>query len=57
MINRIDGFIEEKDGAKYLNIADTDRNSEVFKKYKEVWVELDIILRTLIKMIVSCSLE
>ena len=57
MINRIDGFIEEKDGAKYLNIADTGRNSEVFKKYKEVWVELDIILRTLIKMIVSCSLE
>ena len=57
MINRIDGFIEEKDGAKYLNIADADRNSEVFKKYKEVWVELDIVLRTLIKMLVSCSLE
>ena len=57
MINRINGFIEEKDGVKFLNIADTDRNSEAFKKYKEVWVELDIILRTLIKMIVSCSLE
>ena len=37
MINRIDGFIEEKDGDKYLNIAVTDRNSEVLKKYKEVW--------------------
>ena len=37
MINRIDGFIEEKNGDKYLNIADTDRNSEVLKKYAEVW--------------------
>ena len=36
MINRIDGFIEEKNGDKYLNIADTDRNSEVLKKYSEV---------------------
>ena len=37
MINRTDGFIKEKDGGKYLNIADKDRNSEVLKKYKEVW--------------------
>ena len=36
MVNRIDGFIEERDGAKYLNIADTDRNSEVLKKYNEI---------------------
>ena len=37
MINRIDDFIEEKNGDKYLNIALTDRNSEVLKKYAEVW--------------------
>ena len=37
MINRIDGFIGEKDGNKYLNIADTGRNSEVLKKCSEVW--------------------
>ena len=37
MINRIYGFIEEKYGDNYLNIADTDTNSEVLKKYKEVW--------------------
>ena len=37
MINRIDGFIEEKDDDKYLNIADTERNSEVLKKYAKVW--------------------
>ena len=37
MINRIDDFIEEKNGDKYLNIASTDRNSEVLRKYLEVW--------------------
>ena len=29
MINGIDGFTEEKNEDKYLNIASTDRNSEV----------------------------
>ena len=37
MINRIDGFIEDKNRDKYLNISDTDRNSEVLRKYSEVW--------------------
>ena len=40
MINRIDGFIEEKNRDKYLNIASTDRNSEVLRKYSEVWNRL-----------------
>ena len=37
MINRIDGFIEEKNGDKYVDIADTDRNSEMLKKNAKVW--------------------
>ena len=37
MINRIDRLIEEKNGDKYLDIASTDRNSEVLRKYSEVW--------------------
>ena len=36
LVHRIDGFIEEKEGTKYLNIASADRNSEVLKKYAEV---------------------
>ena len=36
MINRIDRFIEEKEGDKYLNIALKDINSEVLRKYSEV---------------------
>ena len=37
MINRIDGFIEEKNGDKYLNIASTERNNDELKKGSEVW--------------------
>ena len=37
LINRIDTFIEEKEGDKYLDIALTDRNSEGLRKYSEVY--------------------
>ena len=33
MINRIDGFTEEKNGVKYLNISDNGKNSEILKQY------------------------
>ena len=36
-IYTLDGFIEEKDGSKYLNIALTDYNNNFLKKYSEVW--------------------
>ena len=37
MISKIDGFIEEKNDNKYLNIASTNKNSEVLNKYFEFW--------------------
>ena len=37
LVHRIDDFIEEKRGNKYLNIAFTDSNNEVLKRYAEVW--------------------
>ena len=33
---KIDGFIKEKGGDKYSNIAFTDHNDEVLRKYKEI---------------------
>ena len=43
MISMMDGFIEEKNGNKYLNIADTDRNSEILKKYNQCLMGSNII--------------
>ena len=31
------GFIEEKEGNKYLVFGSTDNNKEVLKKYTEIW--------------------
>ena len=36
-IYTLDGFVEEKDSSKYLNVALTDYNNNVLKKYLEVW--------------------
>ena len=37
LISELHGFIEEKNGSKYLNIPLTDDNNDVFIKYAEVW--------------------
>ena len=45
LINRIDGFIEEKEGGKCLNIASTYKNTEVLKKHAEVWNRIKDFIR------------
>ena len=37
IIDKIDGYIEEKNGNKYLTFASTDKNKEVLNKYTELW--------------------
>ena len=36
LIKKLDGFIDEKEGNKYLNITLTDSNNDVLIKYAEV---------------------
>ena len=36
-INHASGYIEEKNGNKYLVFDSTDRNKELQKKYADVW--------------------
>ena len=43
MINRIDGFVEDKTGRKYLSISDTDRNNKTLKNAIKYSMELNII--------------
>ena len=45
LVHRINGFIEENRGNKYLNIAFTDSNSAVLKNIQKFGVELKIKLR------------
>ena len=45
LIDEIDGFIEEKEKDKYLNIAVTESNSKVLKNMQEFGVELKTALQ------------
>ena len=35
LVDDIDGFVEEKEGSKYMNTVHS--SNEVLKKYEEVW--------------------
>ena len=37
LVNHANGFIEEKNGNKYLIFDSTDENKELLKKYNDVW--------------------
>ena len=45
LIAELVGYIEKKEGNKYLNISLTDSNNEVLKKYAKFEVELKIKLK------------
>ena len=37
LVHEVDGFTEETEGKKDLNFAFTDSNSEILRKYAEIW--------------------
>ena len=50
MINRFYGHIEEENGNKYLIITDVSKNSDVLKKYDQVFLVLSIISTIVVNM-------
>ena len=45
LVDEIDGFVEEKEESKYLNIFLRDSNSEALKNMQKFGVELKIKLK------------
>ena len=37
IIDKVDGYIKEKNGKKYLILGSTDKSKEVLIKYPELW--------------------
>ena len=37
IIDKVNGFIEEKNGNKYLTLVSTEKNKEVLIRYTELW--------------------
>ena len=40
IINKVDGYVEEINGNKYLTLVSTDKNKEVVTKFTELWDEI-----------------
>ena len=40
IIDKVDGYIKEKNGKKYLILGSTDKSKEVLIKYPELWDEI-----------------
>ena len=47
IIGKADGYIEEKNGNKYLIFASTDKNKEVLTINREVWDEINYLIKTI----------
>ena len=46
IINKVDGYIEEKNGNKYLILDSTDKSKEVSRKYTKLWDEIKYLIKT-----------
>ena len=47
IIGKVDGFIEEKNGSKYLVFDSTDENKEALTKYAKLWDGLKNVIETI----------
>ena len=47
IIGKVDGYIEENNGDKYLTFASTDKIKKVLEKYKELWDEIKYHIQTI----------
>ena len=45
IIDKVDEYIEEKNGNKYLTLVSTDKNKEVLKKYVELWYKIKNLIK------------
>ena len=45
IIGEVDGYIEEKNGDKYLMFASTDKSKEVLEKYAKLWDGIKYLIK------------
>ena len=46
IIDKLDEYIEESNGNKYLILASTDKNKEVLIKYTKLWYGIKYLIKT-----------
>ena len=48
IVHEVDRFIEKNEGSKYLNFAFTNINSEVLKKFAEIWSGIEDQIKAIV---------
>ena len=46
IIDKVDGYIEESHGNKYLTLVSTDKNKDTLKKCTELWDKIKDLLKS-----------
>ena len=47
IIDKVDGYIQESNGNKYLTLASTDQRKEVLTKQTELWDGIKYLIKTM----------
>ena len=47
IFDKVDGYIKESNGNKYLNFTSTDKNKEVLGKCTELWDKIKNLIKTI----------
>ena len=47
IINKINGYIDEINGSKYLTLVSTNESKEILKKYEKLWTKKRDHIRTI----------
>ena len=47
IIGKVDAYIEENNGNKYLTFASTDKNKKVLEKYTKLWNKIKYHIQTI----------
>ena len=47
MIGKVDGYIDENNGNKYLTFASTEKNKKVLEKYTNLWDKIKQHIQTI----------
>ena len=45
LIDKVDGYIEESNGNKYLTLVFNDKNKDTLKRYIELWDKIKDLIR------------
>ena len=45
IFNKMNGYFEEINGNKYLTLVPTNESKEKIKKYEELWIKINDLIR------------